>query len=193
VIAALLLAAASALAPELQEKILAAFAPGDAPRSLAVLLEVRDGAAVLLVLCGEDRAPRPLVARIENGALVGDPVEIGSRLAGRASCGTASASPPFTVRRKGTKPARAVVLSFSESGAPFLAAAISFAPAVLTWTDAKPPERKSLLSPRPGRGDTSFCVLQRNGSWAAVAYSQDAGEYAPSGACVPPATPAGAR
>ena len=40
-IAAILLAAAPALAPGLQEKILAAFAPGDAPRSLSLLLEVR--------------------------------------------------------------------------------------------------------------------------------------------------------
>ncbi len=74
-----------------------------------------------------------------------------------------------------------------------LARAVTFAPAVLTWTDARQPEGKSPLSPRAGRGDTSFCVLQRNGSWATVAYSADAGEYAPSGACVPPATSAGPR
>jgi hypothetical protein len=184
VILALLLFA-GALAPALEKQILDAFAPGDAPRSLSPLLEVEDGAARLLVLCGESRAPRPLLARIVNGALAGDPVEIASGLAGRANCGEAKASAPFTVRRKGASATRAVVLSFSDGGAPFLAAAVSLSPEVLTWTDAKGREGEPLLSLRKGRGDTTFCVLQRDRTWSLVTYSAQAGGYSPSKPCAP--------
>jgi hypothetical protein len=180
-----LLLAAAALSPALEKQILESFAPGDAPKALAPLLELEDGAARLLVLCGAGRWPRALAVRVEKGVLVGDPLEIGSPLSGRASCGEASASAPFAVRRKGAKTVRAVVLSFREGDAGFLAAAVSFAPAVLAWTDAKPPAGKAALSPLAGKGDTAFCVLQRDGSWAKVKYSADAGEYSPAGACAP--------
>src|SRR6202022_3881366 len=124
---------------------------------------------------------RPLLARVENGALVGDPVEIASGLAGHADCGQATSSALFTVRRRGAKPARAVLLSFVEGGVTFLMAAVSFAPLVLTWTDAKAPPGKRQISKRTDPGDTSFCVLQRDGRWSAVAYSAAAGDYAPAG------------
>ena len=173
-IAALLLAAS--LSPAAEKQILRSLPAAVAPQKLSVLLEVPDGRAKVVVLCGTDGKPLPLLARISrSGELEGEPVQIPVTI---ATCGTASASAPFTLRRKGQKVKRAVIVSFSDAGKTFLSAAITLEPDVITTSE-------SALEVRQQKGETSFCERQRDGSWARLSWIAEAGEWSPSGTCAP--------
>lgn len=176
-IPALLLAAS--LSPALEHKMLASIPAGARPQRLALLLEVRDGNAKVLALCGFGGRPIPLVARVSaSGELQGAPVQIPPKRSARADCGTASASAPFTLRRKGEKPKRGVIVAFSEGGKPFLSAAITLEPDVVAASEGA-------LEPRQEKGETSFCERQSDGARRRLAWQPEAGEYGAEGTCDP--------
>jgi hypothetical protein len=179
---AVLLLVAAALPATLERQILSRFPRGGAPGSLSTLLDVPDGRAHVLVLCAADEHPRAVLARVSDaGTLDGEPVEIAYTLSGRRDCGSVTASDPFTLRRKGQKAKRGVVLSFADGPKPFLAVAITTEPDTITLTDGP----GAALKVRKGKGDTSFCERQSDGSWAAVSWVPEAGEWSPTGTCPP--------
>jgi hypothetical protein len=177
VIAALLLAAS--LSPALERQMLASIPQGARPQRLSLLLEVPDGNAKVLALCGFGGRPIPLLARVSaSGELQGAPVQIPPKRSARSDCGTASASAPFTLRRKGEKPKRALVVAFDEGGKPFLSVAITLEPEVVAASDGA-------LEPRQEQGETSFCERQSDGSRTRLAWDADLAEYSAAGSCRP--------
>jgi hypothetical protein len=184
--AALLLAAPPALTPEQERQILSAFAPGDAPSALEVLGSVPDGKATVIFACGTGGKARALVARFEAGALRGDPVEVGDRLAG---CGALTLSEPFTARAPGQPARGAVVATWSEAGKTLLTAAVTFEPRVLAWTTAEaPPGGAAVVPLSRGHSASALCVRQPDGAWDTISWQEAAGGWeSGAGPCKPPA------
>ena len=185
---ALLLAAPPALTPEQQKQILSAFAPGDAPAGLKVLASVPDGEGTVIFACGTGAKARPLVARLEAGALRGDPVEVGEPIAG---CGAVALTGRFRVQAPGQPPRGAVVAAWSDKGKTLLTAAITFEPRVLAWTTAQPPPGGIAVVPLSrSRSASALCVRQPDGAWDTISWQEAAGGWeSGAGACKPPEPP----
>jgi hypothetical protein len=184
-LAALLVAAPAALGPDLERQILAAFAPGDAPAGLQLLGSIPDGKASVVFVCGTGDKAREIVARIEGGALRGDPLLVGEPT---RSCGQLSLSKPFQTRSPGQPARGTVVATWSDEGKTLLTAAVTFEPRVLAWTTAAAPPGGSAVVPLSrGRPATALCVRQEDGSWDTISWQEAAGGWeSGAGTCKPP-------